>query len=659
VDEIVMLADIKGIVRNLNIGTETYLPVFEAIVNSIQAIDERNDLDIKNGEIKVLINRGSNKKVNNNEKDDTIIGFEIHDNGCGFDEKNFSSFQHYGSTHKFEVGGKGVGRFVWLKAFKRVEIESVFVDNNVKKKRYIEFTLDNNNNNKIKSPPPVETTEEQKTVVKLMGLKREFRDQEKAYKTTEKIAQRILEHCLSYYVSDHYPKILVESEKTVNLNTEYNELKKGIDIETLEVNGVKFDLIHVIMRDTIQDVNKFLLCAHNRTTSVFKIDFLSNTSLFDNDKKCYYSAYILGNYLDENVSTDRIGFRIPDKRDLDVESFPVTIDMLLSEVGKLSKTHLMKYMEKAEQIKRTKLDNFVSENPFLRTAHKYYSNDILSEISPDSSEEKINELLYKYKGQAEHRNKKEVKKILEKDPRSTLIHDTQEVFEQLNELQKDNLVHYVIYRKQVLDLFKNKLKLNAMGEYNLEKDIHNIIFPQKTDSDSIDYDRHNLWLIDEALTFYNYAASDKALNTFSDSESKDRPDIIIFSEVNGDGICESVSIIELKRPQTDDKKIIDQLYDYIENIKNSKIKRQDGMFLKIRDFTKFFCYALCDFDENDELNDELINQLNRQQFKRMRNGVCYYKYNEIYNAHIEVLSYDWVVRNADQRLKIYLEKLGL
>ena len=650
--KIEMLTDVKGKVGNLVISkNNTYLPVYEAIVNSIQAISERKDLPMKEGRISIVVNRGINKKTNVKEKDDTIIGFEIHDNGCGFNETNFKSFIHSDSTHKIEIGGKGVGRFTWLKTFEKVEIESIFLENDVKKKRYIKFTLD-----EVSSSEPVETDEEQKTIVKLIGFKQEYRIQEGAYKTTEKIAQRILEHCLSYYINENYPKIFVESEKTINLSIEFDELKNGIFTESFEINGIEFNVSHIIMHDTVQDVNKFILCADDRAVLFSKISFLGNTSLFYDDKKYYYSAYIFGDYLNKNVSMDRIGFRIPNKRDLDMENFPVTIDMILNEAEKLSKKHLIKYMEEAEQTKRNKLNSFVSENPFFRTVYKYHKDEILDEISPDSTDEKINEVLYKYKGQAEHQNKKEIEKILKENPSFSLIQDTEKMLKQINETQKDDLAHYIIHRKLVLDLFNNKLKLNKDGKYNLEKDIHNIIFPQKTDSDLIDYDNHNLWLIDEALTFYNYAASEKPLNSLSDSESNDRPDIIIFSEGNNSsGICDSVSIIELKRPQTDDIKIIDQLYRYMDNIKENNIYLNDGTYLKTRKGTKFFCYALCNFDKNEEL----VKYLDSHEFKPMRDEVCYYKFNGYYNAQIEVLSYDWVVLNASQRLKIYLEKLGI
>ncbi|MBZ3934932.1 ATP-binding protein [Methanimicrococcus blatticola] len=644
-------ANLEGIVRNLPLRkTEALLPVYEAVVNSIQAIDERKDLEMADGNISVIINRGLHKNLNG-EKDDTIVGFEIRDNGCGFDEINYQSFLNLHSPHKWEIGGKGIGRFTWLKVFEKVEIESVFLEKGQKFKRIITFTTKG-----IVGQEPVKTEEDIQTCVKLIGFKNEYRQQESAFRTTEKIAQRILEHCLSYYVGDNYPHIhTISEEVSKDLTSMFNELKNGIREENFKLANIDFKLIHVIMFNTVQDLNKSILCAHNRAVSSHKIDFLEKTSLSFAGKKCYYSAYILSDYLDENVESDRLNFRIPSIRDLDTETFPVTREMILKEVEKHSRLHLKEYTEQAEKTKKDKLNQYFLQNPHFKFVYKYYSKEILDEINPESSEEKINDVLYKYKGKAEYEKRKEVEKILKTNKREVLKQKNEEIFKQLDELQKDNLTSYVIHRKLILDLFEKSLELNDDGKYPFEREIHDIIFPRKTDSEKIDYDDHNLWLIDESLTFHSYAASDMKLKNISDSDSDNRPDVIIFSEVNenNSNICNSVSIIELKRSQTDDRDIVNQLYTYIENIQNCTIKRENGRDIKTTDSTKFFCYALCDPD------DKIKQTLKRHKFKEMYNGAGYYLFHEDYNAYMEVLSYDWISVNAKQRLKIYFEKLGI
>lgn len=58
-----------------------------------------------------------------------IIGFEIIDNGVGFNTDNFTSFQTLDSEFKIDLGCRGVGRLLWLKAFNKVSVKSVYEEN--------------------------------------------------------------------------------------------------------------------------------------------------------------------------------------------------------------------------------------------------------------------------------------------------------------------------------------------------------------------------------------------------------------------------------------------------------------------------------------------------------------------------------------------------
>jgi hypothetical protein len=57
-----------------------------------------------------------------------VSGFRVVDNGIGLDAGNFDSFNTAFSPHKLSRGGKGLGRFTWLKAFDHAKIESTFKD---------------------------------------------------------------------------------------------------------------------------------------------------------------------------------------------------------------------------------------------------------------------------------------------------------------------------------------------------------------------------------------------------------------------------------------------------------------------------------------------------------------------------------------------------
>src|SRR4051794_18644663 len=95
------------------------LPVFEAVINSIQAIEERQT---SKGEIKITIQRSpipalfQETAPAGSVPAEPIQHFLVSDNGIGFTEQNYTSFETAHSRAKAAKGGKGIGRLVWLKA---------------------------------------------------------------------------------------------------------------------------------------------------------------------------------------------------------------------------------------------------------------------------------------------------------------------------------------------------------------------------------------------------------------------------------------------------------------------------------------------------------------------------------------------------------------
>ena len=190
------------------------------------------------------------------------------------------------------------------------------------------------------------------------------------------------------------------------------------------------------------------------------------------------------------------------------------------------------------------------ENPALR-AVPTYCPELYYDLEPNSSDEKINEILYKYKGKTEYEIKKQSNALLKTQPESiSEIEDTyNETVDKLEAFQKDELAGYMIFRKMIIELLDKKLQLNDEGKYPNEDVIHDIIIPRKRTTDELRYEDHNLWVIDERLTFHELASSDLPLNDSTTSGSKERPDVVVFSEMDDDRIAKAVSIIELKKPQ--------------------------------------------------------------------------------------------------------------
>ena len=118
------------------------MPLFEAVQNSIHAIEDA-DLPVDTGRITVEIVRDPKKPL---EVDDSpnrpgpasvpdICGFRIRDNGIGFTEHHMTSFETLDTDHRADIGGRGVGRLLWLKAFDRATLDSTYFDRTNRKAR--------------------------------------------------------------------------------------------------------------------------------------------------------------------------------------------------------------------------------------------------------------------------------------------------------------------------------------------------------------------------------------------------------------------------------------------------------------------------------------------------------------------------------------------
>lgn len=99
------------------------IPLFEAVMNSIQAV---RDAHRPKGTGNILIDIEREHELLQ-EDHPAMTSFTITDNGIGLDDANFDSFNTAYSDYKEKVGGKGLGRFTWLKAFEKAEVSSTFL----------------------------------------------------------------------------------------------------------------------------------------------------------------------------------------------------------------------------------------------------------------------------------------------------------------------------------------------------------------------------------------------------------------------------------------------------------------------------------------------------------------------------------------------------
>ncbi|GEM55106.1 hypothetical protein B0A58_01580 [Flavobacterium branchiophilum NBRC 15030 = ATCC 35035] len=674
-----MNLDLIGRLNNTILHTSKPLyPLFECLVNSIHAIEDLKKSESK-GYIEVIIEReqAQQELISTFENLKPIKSFSIIDNGIGFNERNYQSFETGDSRLKIEKGSKGIGRFVWLKAFSSVKINSVFQDENkVKKERDFEFKHSENGieNHTIEDANDKST----KTIVNLTGFKSEY--QKKCPKKVSEIAYKIIDHCLVYFLYDHCPTIVIKdpdnNDFELVVNDVFNESKKD------RLKEIEFDFKGEIFKLNILEIygstgksNKLHLCSNMREVKNYALSSIIpdlSKSLKDEDGKDFFiRAYVTGKFLDSIVNPERTLLNFPDEDENDIfEDQTITENNLKEQIANQIQDALNDYLYEVYEEKMQFVTGFIqNEVPQYKSLLKYKS-DKIENLKPTTNKKSLDLELYKILQELEYEVKEEYEEINddfyvdEEDDEYQKRY--KEYIEKVIDVGSAKLSQYIIHRKTILDLFSKQLELNDNGKYSLENSVHQIIFPLKSTSDDISYDNQNLWMIDEKLSYHKYLASDLPLSSMNkdvvDSNSEERPDIIIFNSpialVNNDAPYQSIVILEFKRPMRkgyyEEKNPIEQIYGYIRKILDKKSLDNKGRVIQgVNSSTPFYCYLICDITSKiDEIAEN-------SDFTPTPDNLGYFGYNKKLNAYIEILSYQKMVNDAKQRNRILFEKLNL
>ncbi|PDT75096.1 ATP-binding protein [Bradyrhizobium sp. C9] len=665
--------NIKRAVENIRSGTTVYTPVIELIVNAIQAI---RAVEPTGGLIEVTILR--HEQADMIDKIAPVDGFIVRDDGIGFNEEHRNSFDTLYTALKAGDGGKGFGRFTCLKYFHQFTVESVFADGPARKKR--SFAMGHGNDiiidEKVTDAGDAPTGSAV-TISGGQGVK--FPD-----KGLDVIARVLVEKLLPYFIdpNSECPQIVMRDDQggggrvilndylgqtnrqIVELSVQKNELRlESVDKDKDEAFTVRVFKFYAPRANK----SKISLVAHRReVTDVtmqtyipeFSDEFYDKTDAGENAKDRNYiiKAYVFGDYLDRNVSLERGAFSFGKDNDF---VFGISQAQIEAQAATIAQEAVGHEISARRERKQARIRDYINdEAPWHRSLSRETD---FSSLSMKPTPQEIELHLQAAKFQMETRVRAEVKQILQCKNTEDLKDRVTEVVGKISQTSKNDLIHYVSLRKCVLELFNKSLQLGDDGKYSSEGDVHDIVMPRKKDTDQIDYDQHNLWILDERLNFTDYVASDKPM----DERNGDRTDLSIFGKrvaFRGDNEASNpITIFEFKKPQrhdfvnpSSDEDPIEQIVRYVNDIRDGKYKTPYGRDILVSPNTPFYGYVVCDFPQ------KVKNWLEREKdFTVMPDGLGYFRWYGNIKLYIEVLSWTKVQRDAEMRNKVFFHKLGI
>ena len=670
--------NLQGRINNITLPSYKFLlPLLEAVVNSIHSIE---DSGVINGYIDISILReGGQTGFVDNGNLAQINGFSILDNGVGFNSHNFNSFSTSDSLYKRSRGSKGVGRFLWLKAFTTVFIESVFKENNNVYKRKVEFSFFANGVKEVSKELLNHPGSDQElyTKVELNNFLNPYRNH--CFQKCETIGRQVLEHCISYFVLGQAPKVrVIDGREEFDVNAYFSKnLEVSSDNDLVDIKGHRFSIRGIKYYNSTDSNHKLFYCANNRTVTSEQLhkyipNLVETRKLRDSSDKLFtYLAFVSSDFLDQNVNQERTGFNLIEYHDGFTEELGfLSLEEVQKELTSLISNNLSLFLESVKENKLRAIHDYVVNEAVEYRPLLKYSAAQLDSIKPGLSPEKLDLELHKIMSNYECGLKEMGHKLL-KTPLDQFEQfpeyreEYHKFLEQYNNLGLSQLGKYVVHRRIIVSLFEKNLKVDSDGRYSLEKDIHEIVFPMRTSSDEASvFEKQNLWLIDERLSYHEYLSSDQPLKKLENwnLESTARPDLLVFNNPiafvpDEDQPYSSVVVIEFKRPMRDGYSPADdpiaQVYSYIRQIRSGKYTNKDGRLISLREDTPFYAYIICDLTSDIQdfaVNSSLIPTPDLQG---------YFGFNSVLKTYIEVLSFNKLIRDAKQRNRILFKKLGI
>jgi len=640
-------------------------PLFEAISNSIHSTQALyGERAAEQGRIVVSVSTNRQKEG---------VRAAVEDNGTGLDTENWEAFTTTDTGNKIETGGKGVGRLLWLDCFESILISSVFREGGTLMRRKFEFLL--SRENQIRAEEVVEAPDAAGTMFRVAfeGLRHNgYLD--KFPGRPNYVFQHFTSHFLPVLISGRSPSIAVSVGGEERLYPEaireiVHRSENGIALETDCYGTLHLTLMECdkVASADLKGSHFIHFIAHDRTVHSQSIDRKLGLRCFGPKDDRVFHAILSGDFLDNHVNQERTAF-IPD------DAF---IDQIINEI---CAPHVDRFLDQPLRELKAQQCEIIEDIAATYPSVAFGDSEELQRKVP-SGELKGDAIYGHLSRERYRRDEKQAKKIREallrlKDPSadvSALAEVIPEASKALEEAEQRSLAEYVVRRKVVLDLIGILLEKvrdgDGSGSYQREEILHSFICPVRVNNVSGDEARrieasasHNLWVVDERLTFAEYFCSDVDFKTLSDDfDSAEHADVLIFDYVHGlrhqqnGGSSSKVLLVEFKRPGQEhylaDGNPQMQVQRYVKRLQSGGLKDLRGRPIDLDENSIFYCYIVAD----------IIGRLDEWTFswQKTPDGRRIYRPESGFRGSIEIIGWDALIEDARARNKAFFDRAGI
>ncbi|MED5549258.1 MAG: ATP-binding protein [Pseudomonadota bacterium] len=637
--------------------------MFEAISNSIHATQERFGGEVaKKGRVIVTVHT-------NRKKDD--VWATVEDNGSGLNDKNWDAFTTTDTANKISIGGKGVGRLMWLDCFEGIAVRSVYAEEGGGfAERSFRFKLALQDQIESLEENDAPDAEGSSFWVKFEGL----RDNGYLAKFPGRdslIFQHITSHFLPTFIGGRSPQISVRvgddtREYPSAISEIVHERTAPKEIETEDYGALKLTLMECDKVASVDLKGKHFVhfIAHDRTVQSQCIDGKLGLGFFGDENDRVFHAIVTGAFLSENVNQERTAFNFED----------VVLDRIINEVciDQVEEFLAEPLAElKGEQLGTIEAITATYPSVAFGDAKELQNRVPSGELKADA----IYGHLARERFRRDQRQAEKIRGVLGrlKDGTANITSFSEAIREAgvaLEDAEQRSLAEYIVRRKVVLDFIEILLEKvrddTRDSAYQREDILHSFICPLRVNTAGDGSSKiepatsHDLWIVDERLTFAQYFSSDTEFSKLSEAaESDERPDVLIFDHVHGLRQTEEPSkvlLVEFKRPGRtaygDDENPQYQVERYVQRLLAGNLRDVRGRPIKLDQNTIFYCYIVAD----------IVGKMDQWTFSWQRTADGrgrIYRPNSGFNGSIELLGWDQLIGDARARNQAFFDKAGI
>jgi len=489
------------------------------------------------------------------------------------------------------------------------------------------------------------------------------------------ISHQIVEHCLPFFIDSKCPEVILRDESdTLSLNAYFKDTFGAVATRhTFSLGSHEFTLMG--LRLSRDQRHRLAFAAGNREVIPERLDKaipnLSRRLEDESGAKFSYLGWISSPYLDTHVNHERTSFSFPP--DIGDGVFAAPDEPTQAEIREAAvqivKNDLRPFLEAINDEKRSTIETFVTvDEPEYRPLRRYI-DEFIDRVPPGATKRELDLAMHEQMYLRQRSLKQEGRALMDERDRHALQPEDyttklQQFLERANEFGKASLARYVAHRRVMLGFLEKSLEADPdTGKYEMERVIHQIIYPMRSTSDEVSYEQQNLWIIDERLAYHSFLTSDMPLDEIPSvtNESKSRPDLFIFDRAlsfsEDEHVHNSIVLVEFKKPEKFSPRPedpIDQVYRLIKEIRSGQFKDRRGKLIKVAaDQIPAYAYVICD------LTDYMNRICEFKGFTKTPDNLGWYSFNPNLRAYVEVISYTKLLADAKKRNRVLFDRLHL